>query len=399
MEKLNKLNNHKITINDGLVKKDIKIEDSIANYLKQVDLGYIARGKKSSSSHISSNSKNRKNSDIKKFLKFLNNKFPKIKYTYQITPHIILEYYNYLQQYKTSKDRLLSNNSKRSYMSNVVVYLQYAYNQGEITNNTHNYILSKNYLSTNQEMRIESNNTGYLSNFNLCQIFKNLEKTNGKPLYLRNKLLLDMLCLGLRANEILEARWRNYDWNDHTLFVNHKKVGKKDTIYLPKMVRDDINTYYHSLSDYDRHPNSFIFKPDFFSVAGDNNKPMTLQSLNSLISSLTEGMVDNNGNKITSRTFRKTFTILNLKLGTPLPLIQNYTEHNINTLSQHYSEYINNMENEPAQKIEEYFNFIKSEKPLAEFRDSNIKHEITISDVLKNEKLMEELKNIFKYIN
>lgn len=365
-----------------------KIEETVDEFLK------LTNEENGGNDELISNHKyntyHRRKSDLKKFINFRDKQYKSIKFTDQISTEMIKDYISYLSNLKTKKGKMYKENTRFTIFTSFRSYINYLNSIEAIKVDAYNFILKNKFGIKGRKLVREQNQTGYLETEQIVEMYNRLEIFKKNGTYYRNKVLLDLLVHGFRKNEILELKWADFDFEMETLHIYHKKVTKQDTVYLSKKTIEDIKEYFESLTPAKRYKSNYMFlsKQQSYDIKGKHISDMALIKL---LDVLCKDMHDSNGCTITPRTFRKTFVVVNSKIGTPIPLIQNYTEHNVKTLEEHYSTYIPNKKNEPADIIEDYFSYVLGKKSLKDIRAGKI----TVEDVLKDAELVSQLTPFF----
>ena len=382
--------NTQVFIDDRRYNLKYSIVKSIEEYVESVNM--YNGGSSSVIRETKKNTYERKKSDLKKFLNFLETKNYDIKYTIHINQLIIEEYTKYLYMLKKPDGSEYSINSRNSFFTSFKSYLTYLATKNAIKREAYQYIDNHNIATRSKKSAQIESEIGFLHTHQITKLYNNIDKYYKANIDLnRNKALFMLLLHGFRRDEIRNLKWNDINFEKSTARIYSQKTSKVNTVYLNTDTMNALKEHRNVLTADLLTFESYVFA-GYVNQRGKmvrvGYKQICENTIANMIRTIAEDEKDSEGKEITARTFRKTFTVVNLSLGNKLTLIQTYTKHTLPVLQKNYSTYFANEELNPRQAIEKYFNNIFNR------RDTSL-DDLKIEDIVSNTALNEKLKKYY----
>lgn len=379
-----------IIIDEKKYNKQYSIKSSVEDYVEYIN----ARngGTKGKIAERKINTYRRKKSDLGKFTEFLKDSKYDIRFTFQINNEVIDDFQKYIYALKKPNGEEFAPNSKISFFTSFKSYVQYLALHNAIRKETYIYVENADTFTFSKRNIQMEEETGYLTPSQIRKMYNNIEKYykhSGR--YRRNVSIFMLLLHGLRRDEIRTLKWRDIDFDNGVIKVYRKKVTKQNTIYINIDTLKALKSYFDVLTIDLQHKDCYVFPGQTLAdniQTWEGAKPISSNTIGDIVSKISEDELDSEGKPITARTFRKTFTVQNMKLGNTLNLIQTYTQHTLGVLQKNYATYIQNAELNPEASVERYFDFVFNGK------EDDLSY-LTVNDVIKNDRLNKELEEYY----
>ncbi|MDB2105341.1 tyrosine-type recombinase/integrase [Clostridium paraputrificum] len=249
--------------------------------------------------------------------KILNNK---IRYTYELKPIHLEQYKKYLRNdcnycIKTSSRKY---NCLRSYIKYLAIY-------NLVDNNLVTFLSNDTFGNTKRDKFSYSNPV--ISDENIKNILKIIDNCNNNNQIRDKTILLLLITLGMRRNEILNLKWDHINFKSKEITIVREKNSNVDTICLQDNVFELLKTHYKICINSNKG-----ITPKYIFYGRSPDKPLSVCAYNNIIKIYTKDMLDANGNKITGHAFRHTFITNCIRSKVPLPTIQKIVGVDLSTL-------------------------------------------------------------------